>query len=127
MSFDFILYSEVLHIYRFHVASPIPPRIFDSSFFAISKSSAELSVVTDLKLDGYERVEENWKRFSIAGVLDFSLTGVISGISVLLADHGISIFVVSSFDTDHLLVRVGQVENVHQILKQAGHFVSADE
>ena len=84
-------------------------------------------MVTDLKLDGYERVEENWKRFSIAGVLDFSLTGVISGISVLLADHGISIFVVSSFDTDHLLVRVGQVENVHQILKQAGHFVSADE
>jgi len=66
------------------------------------------------------RAERGWRAFMVDGPLDFGQTGVLAGIAEPLARAGISIFVVSTFDTDYLLVRAAAVVEAQQVLAEAG-------
>jgi hypothetical protein len=61
--------------------------------------------------------------FQVAGPLEFSLTGVLAAIAVPLADAGVSIFAISTFDTDYLLVKEDDVAKAMEALRAAGHSV----
>ena len=68
--------------------------------------------------------EVGWRCLSVAGPLDFSLVGVLSGLTAALADARVPVFVLSSFDTDHLLVRAHDLDRAVAALRDAGHTVT---
>jgi len=75
-------------------------------FWTVSKSPDENSLVsTTPNHPSFQVVEGPWSAFRIAGPLDFSLTGILSRCSTLLANASISVFAISTFDTDYFLVR----------------------
>ncbi len=66
-------------------------------------------------------VETGWRCIGVKGPLPFDCVGVLAALSVPLAEAGIGIFVVSTFDTDYLLVKDHQLEFACAVLQQAGH------
>lgn len=67
--------------------------------------------------------EDGWNAFRIQGVLDFSLIGILAGIATLLAENGISIFAISTFNTDYLLVKANHFEKAADVLASAGYTI----
>lgn len=65
--------------------------------------------------------EDGWKAFRIEGVLDFSLIGILSKISTLLAENGIGIFAISTFNTDYVLTKTRDFERAIKALESAGY------
>ena len=63
---------------------------------------------------------DGWRAFRVVGTLDFSLIGILSGITRILADNGIGVFVVSTFDTDYVLVKEQDVDMTITSLSEAG-------
>lgn len=98
-------------IHSFTPQTPVPEQVFAAKVFFIGKTLDELSIVVpqDIKLDSLE-VEEDWRAFEVLGPLDFSLTGILSNISAVLAEQKISIFAISTFDTDYILVKKDTVD-----------------
>jgi hypothetical protein len=68
--------------------------------------------------------EDGFLAFRIEGILDFSLIGTLSKISTVLADHGIGIFAVSTFNTDYILVKKENYEKALMHLEDAGYTVT---
>lgn len=80
---------------------------FKSRYYFIGRSDEENSLVclTEDVPDNTIIREDGWRAFYIEGVLDFSLVGILSKISTLLAENNIGIFAVSTFNTDYILVK----------------------
>lgn len=98
---------------------------FQDEFCFIGKTDEELSLVCTTAFvpsDTIER-EDNWKGFRIQGVLDFSLIGILSKISALLAENHISIFAVSTFNTDYILVKSEYFEKALSALITGGYHI----
>ncbi|MFW8618855.1 ACT domain-containing protein [Enterococcus innesii] len=91
-------------------------------FFA--QTSEELSLVlptTNVPSETINR-EDGWKAIKIIGVLDFSMIGIIARISSLLAEESISIFALSTFNTDYILIKEHQVEQARTVLNENDYF-----
>ncbi|MBQ1552188.1 MAG: ACT domain-containing protein, partial [Clostridia bacterium] len=69
--------------------------------------------------------EDGWRAFRVAGVLDFSLTGVLSGITGVLAGAGVGVFAVSTYDTDYILVKRVDAGKAADALARAGYEIRA--
>lgn len=67
------------------------------------------------------QVDGAWSAFRIQGVLDFSLVGILSKISTILADKGIGIFAVSTYNTDYILTKTKDFTTALEVLAQAGY------
>jgi hypothetical protein len=95
-----------------------PGEIFkQSGFVSVTKTNDEISLITEtMYVRNDWRANSGWKAFFIVGPLDFSLVGILREVLALLADAGISIFAISTFNTDYILVKNEQVENALQIL-----------
>lgn len=93
-------------LHRLAADAPIPEAVLDSPFFSVTRSPDELSIVVPkgIALSG-TRKEPGWACIKVLGPLDFGLTGILAGISTLLAGEGISIFAVSTFDTDYIMMK----------------------
>ena len=104
--------------------SSIPDWAFDETFFSITRSPDELSIVCpeDRVPEGV-RCDTGWRCLKVQGLLDFSMTGVMASLSMPLADAGISIFPISTFDTDYLLIKEKDFEKAILALAGAGHSV----
>jgi aminoglycoside 6'-N-acetyltransferase I len=104
--------------------SPIPPWAEAGSFRSITRTADELPIVCrqDAVHEGI-RCERGWRCLRVAGTLDFSLVGVLASPLHPLAEAGIGVFVVSSFDTDYLLVKAQTFERAVEVLQRAGHTV----
>ncbi len=103
-------------------ALPSPPEGDDAGFWSLVVSDREISLVCRQELAplGW-RTEGPWRGVRVAGVLDFSLVGVLDALARPLAAARIPIFVVSSFDTDTLFVRSEQESETRGVLERAGH------
>ena len=117
-----LLRPETLAVCRLPPEQPWPPAPDDGSLFAATSSDGERSVVcrADLAPVGV-RVEPGWRALTVVGPLDFALVGVVADLTAPLARAGISVFVLSTFDTDHVLVRAEAVEEALAALTSAGH------
>ena len=67
--------------------------------------------------------EDGWRAFRIVGVLDFSLVGILARISSCLADNGIGIFAISTFNTDYILIKKDSFNHALKILANNGHSI----
>ena len=98
----------------------------NNDFYFIGKTDEELSVVCiteDTPQNTTER-DDGWKGFRIQGVLDFSLIGILSKISGILAENKIGIFAISTFNTDYILVKKENFEQAIDLLEKAGYEVT---
>ena len=94
-------------------------------FFFIGRTDEEISLVCeteDVPTSATDR-EDGWKGFRFDGELDFSLVGVLSEISGILAKSEISIFAVSTYNTDYVLVKAVEYERAIDVLIEAGYVV----
>jgi len=108
-------------ICRLSPDSPIPVWVTREPFYSATATADELSVVCKSPhVPSGVRREDGWKALRVTGPLDFSLTGILAGLANPLADNGISIFAVSTFDTDYILVRATDLKKAVTTLKAAG-------
>lgn len=91
----------------------------------IGKTDEEFSLVCESSRTphGVLAREDGWRAFRIEGTLDFSLIGILAKISSLLADAGIGIFVVSTFNTDYVLTKTEQFDKALKVLKANGYII----
>lgn len=96
-----------------------------AGFYFIGKTDEEISLVcrTEDTPAGTVAREDGWKGFRIRGTLDFSLTGILSKLSGILADHQIGIFAVSTYNTDYILVKAENYDRALRILESEGYTV----
>lgn len=96
---------------------------FEDEFFFISKTNEELSLVCKEESlpSNITDYEKDWKAIKIDGILDFSLVGVLSNISSLLSNNSISIFAISTFNTDYILIKNKDFNHAVSLLKSNGH------
>jgi uncharacterized protein len=113
-----------LMIFRLEANAAIPDWVLESTFFSIVRTTDELSVVCDATLLPENLPSEGpWRAFVVQGPLDFSLTGVLAGLAQPLAQASISIFAISTYDTDYLLVRSDEADLAAQVLSRSGYVI----
>lgn len=98
----------------------------DGPFYFIGRTDQELSLVcptADAPANTVNR-EDGWRGFRIRGVLDFSLVGILSRLSARLADNGIGLFAVSTYNTDYILVKEEHFSRALTLLAEAGYKLS---
>jgi hypothetical protein len=117
---------------RFAIHRLAPDRAIDwtlclsAPWFSITRTEDELSIVAPEALDlGTSVREPGWSCLKIDQALDFSLVGILAGVSHVLADASVSIFAVSTYDTDYILVKIADTDRAVAALKAAGHAVDA--
>jgi hypothetical protein len=109
--------SEKFVIYQLNDADEIPEEIFQSSFYSVTRTMDEVSVVTSCEKE-FPNLKSNsgWKAFRVEGILDFSLTGILYQIIGPLKENGISVFVISTYNTDYVLVKETSFEQAIELL-----------
>lgn len=116
------LLPQRLSVTRFPPDEPIPEWAYGGSFFSVTRTDEELSIFCDS-----DRIPEDvsavggWRAFRVAGQLDLALPGIISQLAMPLAARQISIFSLSTHDTDYMLVSERQLDDAREILLRAGH------
>lgn len=122
----FRLLPERFAISRLALDQPVDlQRLNSASWFSVTRTGNELSIVAPETLDlGAIERQPGWVCLGIDQILDFSLVGVLAAVSTTLAAAGISIFAVSTYDTDYILVRVDSTERAVCALRGAGHEVA---
>ena len=107
------------------VASEAELRL-DGDLVFIGKTDVEYSLVcpTAVVPENTLEREDGWRCFRIRGVLDFSLIGILAKISTILAENRIGIFVVSTFNTDYVLVKAENFDLAMTLLAEAGYTVT---
>jgi len=110
---------ERLGICHFDEKSPIPEWAKNISFCSITRTKDELSVVCPQdKIPAGVMFEKNRRAFKVEGPLGFSLTGIVSSLSAPLAKAKISIFYISTYETDYLLVEEKNLNKAKKILSK---------
>jgi len=122
MNLKLSLLEEKFILHRLGADTPIPDAVLASPFFSITRTADELSIVLpeDVGLSGTRR-EAGWACIKVLGPLDFGLTGILADISRVLAEEEISIFAVSTFDTDYILIKQDSVSKAVTALEKAGY------
>lgn len=105
------LLDEQFSIHSLPVSSKVPNHVFDAPIYFIAKTYEEISIVlpSHISMDS-DDVESGWQALEVIGPLGFSLTGILSNIASVLANEKISIFAISTFDTDYILVKQNTVQ-----------------
>jgi len=98
-----------------------PKKFFERGFCFLARTDHEISVVCETKEapSDVSARQDGWRALRIQGTLDFALTGILAGISAVLAQRQISIFAVSTYDTDYVLVRENQLQEAVEALRAA--------
>lgn len=100
-----------------------------SALSGVLRTSDELTIICEESAHNKEALAEldnsclsaGWRGMRVTGTLDFALTGIVAGLSKTLADAGISLFALSTFDTDYLLVGEANLESARAALEAEGH------
>ena len=114
--------SETFIIHKLSPDVSIPEEILKSNYYSVSKTENELSVACSEFIEVQSlQSSKGWKCIKVKGPLDFNLTGIFAGISDILAQVNISIFAISTFDTDYILVRSQDLSSARTKLRKAGY------
>lgn len=109
-------------IHRFGASREIPAQVLDCDFFHVSRTDEAISIVCPsfLVLNS-QCCNTGWTCIEVLGPLDFSLTGILAKLSGVLAEAKISIFAISTYDTDFILVKSEKTDPAVAALKAAGY------
>ena len=109
-------------IHRFPANHEIPSQVYEIQFYSISKTDEELSIVCNSTTQfNSEKSDTDWSCIKVEGPLDFSLTGILAKISTVLAKAEISIFAISTFDTDYILLKSEKLPFAKKALLKSGY------
>ncbi len=122
------LFKSRLTVCRLPPTAKVPSWAFrDKAFSSITYTKDELSIVCpESSVPRGIKQEVGWRIFKVAGPLDFALTGILASMADPLAKAGVSIFAISTFDTDYLMVKEEKLDLALKVLKEAGHKVSPE-
>ena len=125
----FLLRPERFCIHRLPPGSPVNlDALGAAAWYSVTRTDVELSIVAPQDIDpGPGEREPGWSCLRIAGKLDFALVGVIAEVAQILAEAGVSIFTVSTYDTDYILVKSADIDTAVHALSDAGHEVISDQ
>jgi hypothetical protein len=113
-------------VVRLHPGSELPSWVDAGPFRSVTRTDNEVSVVCrDRDVPDGESAERGWRVLELKGPLDFSLSGVVASLVVPLAEAEIPIFVISTFETDYILVRASDIELASDALATVGHSVAS--
>lgn len=114
--------DDKYQVIRLKPDEKLPLEFVSGEFFSITKTEEELSIVVKSGIEiQNNRIEDNWRIMQIVGTLDFSLIGILSKISAILADNKIAIFVISTYNTDYILVKEEKLKQAIEVLKENGY------
>ncbi|MBU2514303.1 ACT domain-containing protein [bacterium] len=112
----------VYSIHQVNPEEPLPTKIFKASFLSITKTDEEVSLVLPKETPFIsKKADSNWSCLKVKGPLDFGLTGLLASLSTTLANAGISIFAISTYNTDYILVKKTNLEKAIRVLEDKGH------
>ncbi len=102
----------------------IPNWALTDDLISITRTADELSIVCPQRsIPQGTQAEGDWRCLKVEGPLDFALSGILASLATPLADAGISIFALSTYDTDYLMVKQDRLDAALDVLRQAGHQV----
>lgn len=111
---------ETFAVCRLENNAKIPNWANSPVFCSITKTREELSIVCDQSIIPQDtkniKIERDWTAFKVEGPLDFALTGILSSLAKPLAEAAISIFAISTFDTDYILTKSTDTAQAIQVL-----------
>ncbi len=114
-----------LAIVRLEPTAPVPAWAWSGEVCAVTRTASELSVVCgEACVPPDALAQRGWRALMVDGRLEFSLTGVLAALAGPLADASVSIFALSTYDTDYVLVGGEDLARACAALTQAGHAVS---
>ena len=114
--------DETYIIHKLDQSTNLPEELIECEFYSLSNSQEELSLVCpEQMLIQSEKSSPKWKCLKVAGPLDLNLTGILAGLSDTLAKAKISIFAISTFETDYVLIQKQVLETAKSALKSAGY------
>jgi uncharacterized protein len=115
-----------LAVCRLDAGQPVPAWALSSAFVSVTRTETELSIVcAEAEVPDETRAERGFRAFQVAGPLEFSLTGLLESLLEPLARASIPVFVLSTHDTDYLLVREADRRHSVVALRRAGHRIPA--
>lgn len=119
--------DDELSVIRLPPDAAVPPWV-SGDLWSITRTPSELSLVcrSSLVPPGMPTVEAGWRAMAVEGSLDFSLVGVLASLATACAEADVPIFVLSTFDTDWLLVKDSDVGRASWTLRAHGHEVVGD-
>jgi uncharacterized protein len=122
---ELFLRPELLAVCRMPSDAPWPFPVADGSLFSATLDGSELSVVCRQEAARrFQRAELDWRALTVLGPLEFSMVGVLSSLLAPVAEAGVGVFVLSTFETDHVLVKSEALEAAIGALRSAGHTVA---
>ena len=119
MTIDLDVLPGVFAVCRLEPTAELPAR-----FWSATRTADELSIIcTEDEIPDGAVVERGWRGLRVAGPLDFALTGVAAALTAPLAEAGVSVLPIATFDTDYLFVREASLSQAVAALAAAGHTV----
>ena len=114
-------FPGVYSVIRLDKDDDIPSWAMESSFYSVTKADDELSILCNQdSVPEDVTAERDWKMLKVMGTLDFSLTGIAAAIHEPLSNAKISVFLISTYDTDYILVKEDHFEEAKRVLSE--HF-----
>ncbi len=121
---ELTLLRRALAVCRLDPESEIPEWARKGPFFSLTRTPEELSIVCDEgDVPAEIRAERDWRAYRLKGPIPFTAIGVLSSLVAPLARCGVSVFAISTFDTDYLLVRHADAKKATLALREDGHTV----
>ncbi len=114
--------AQTFAVSRLDKGAPVPHWVSSSDWWSITRTDDEFSVVcTEAQVPADVISNRGWRCLKLAGPLDLALTGILASLLEPLANARISVFSVSTFDTDYLLVKAENLAETVRVLSLAGH------
>jgi uncharacterized protein len=111
---------------RLPAGAGLPELPMSDAFVSITSTPDEISIVSLTEHAPAEaKLDSGWRLMTVRGPLEFTLTGIMASLAGSLAAAGVPLFAVSTFDTDHILVKQTDLERAVRALREAGHEVHA--
>lgn len=111
-------------ITRLPADTPVPAWADSGSFCSITRTADELSVVSEAALVPHDaKHTPGWRALKFHGPFDFNETGVLASVVAPLAAAAVSVFAISTYDTDYLMLQDAELTRALSILRDAGHTI----
>jgi hypothetical protein len=122
------LLPDTLAVCRLESGAPVPSwAVGPSPFLTLSRTAEELSITTlQSAVPAGVSCERGYRAVRVRGPLPLNLIGIVAAIADPLADAGLSIFAISTYDTDYVLVKAGVLEEALRVLRRAGHQITVE-
>ena len=93
----------------------------EGSFWSLTRTADEISLVSPIEThDSFLKSEGPWALFEVSGVLDFDLIGILNALTQPMADAGVSVFAISTFNTDYILVKAEIADLAQDVWRSTG-------